>query len=118
MATQYPPSSTHYRRFGFCRDSDTFYYLSRYLIQNKGVDWQLAPDQRFSHVIQMLKNAKTAVVKDSTIRGEALGSVSDVDSNYAVSDLTLDMAQLFKPINKQIDSPVQGVHMSIGNGMV
>jgi hypothetical protein len=118
MATQYPPSSTHYRRFGFCRDSVAFYYLSRLLTQNKGMDWQMAPDQRFSLIIQMLKTVKGYVVTDSAKRGEALGSVSDVDSNYAVSDLTLDMAQLFKPINKQIDSPVQGVHMSISNGMV
>ncbi len=115
MATQYPPSSMHYRRFGFCRDAVHFYWLAKYLMKNnRAMDWQMAPDQRFSQVINLLKSVKTWVVSDSAKRGEELGSVSDIGSGYGVTDLTLDMAQLFRPINKQIDSPVQGVHTNIG----
>jgi hypothetical protein len=115
MVAQYPPSSTHYRRFGFCRDAVHFYWLAKYLMKNNRVmDWQMAPDQRFSQVINLLKSVKTWVVSDSAKRGEELGSVSDIGSDYGVTDLTLDMAQLFRPINKQIDSPVPGVHTNIG----
>jgi Fungal specific transcription factor domain len=115
MAQQYPPSSTHYRRFGFCRDAVHFYWLAKYLMKNnRSMDWQIAPDQRFAQVINLLKSVKTWVVSDSSKRGEELGSVSDIGSDYGVTDLTLDMAQLFRPINKQIDSPVPGVHTNIG----
>jgi hypothetical protein len=115
MLTQYPPSSTHYRRFGFCRDAVHFYWLAKYLMKNnRAMDWQIVPDQRFSQVINLLKSVKTWVVSDSAKRGEELGSVSDIGSDYGVTDLTLDMAQLFRPINKQIDSPVPGVHTNIG----
>jgi hypothetical protein len=115
MLTQYPPSSTHYRRFGFCRDAVHFYWLAKYLMKNNhSMDWQIAPDQRFAQVINLLKSVKTWVVSDSAKRGEELGSVSDIGSDYGVTDLTLDMAQFFRPINKQIDSPVPGVHTNIG----
>jgi len=63
-----------------------------------------------------MQYVKQWVVSDSAKRGEELGSVGDIDPAYAVSDLTLDMAQLFKPINKMIDSPVAGVHTNIGGG--
>ncbi|RDL33655.1 C2H2 and C2HC zinc finger [Venustampulla echinocandica] len=117
MAVQYPPSSSGgYRRFGFCRDSVHFYCLSKYLIKNnRGLDWKLAPDQRFSQIMNLLKYVKSWVVSDTAKRGEELGSVSDIDNEYGVRDLTLDMAQLFKPINKHTDSPVAGVHT--GGGM-
>jgi len=78
------------------------------------MDWKIAPDQRFAQVINLLKSVKSWVVSDSAKRGEELGSVSDIGSDYGATDLTLDMAQLFRPINKQIDSPVPGVHTSIG----
>jgi hypothetical protein len=111
MAVQYPPSSTSYRRFGFCRDGVHFYWLGKYLVKNnRGTEWQMAPDQRFSQVMHLLKYVKNWVVSDSAKRGEELGSVSDIDNDYGTRDLTLDMSQLFKPINKQIDSPVAGVH--------
>jgi len=121
MATQYPPSSSQYRRFGFCRDAVHFYWLAKYLMKNtRPMDWQMAPDQRFSQVMNFLKSVKTWVVSDSAKRGEELGSVSDIDKDYGVNDLTLDMAQLFKPINKALDSPrtLAGVHTNIGNGLV
>jgi hypothetical protein len=119
MAIQYPPSSTSYRRFGFCRDGVHFYWLAKHLLKNhRGRDWQMAPDQRFTHVMHLLKSVKSWVVSDSAKRGEELGSVSDIDKDYGVTDLTLDMAQLFKPMNKQIDSPIPGVHTNIGGGMI
>jgi hypothetical protein len=115
MAAQYPPSSMRYHRFGFCRDAVHFYWLAKYLMKNNhSMDWKIAPDQRFAQVINLLKSVKSWVVSDSAKRGEELGSVSDIGSDYGATDLTLDMAQLFRPINKQIDSPVPGVHTSIG----
>jgi hypothetical protein len=119
MAAQYPPSSSHYHRFGFCRDAVHFYWLAKYLMkQNRPIEWQMAPDQRFSQVMNLLRSVRTWVVSDSSKRGEELGSVSDIDKDFGLTDLTLDMTQLFKPINKQLDSPVAGVHMNIGGGMV
>ncbi|TVY59326.1 Respiration factor [Lachnellula suecica] len=111
MAVQYPPSSTSYRRFGFCRDGVHWYWLGKYLLKNnRGVELQMAPDQRFSHIMHLLKYGKNWVVSDSAKRGEELGSVSDIDNDYGTRDLTLDMSHFFKPINKQIDSPVAVVH--------
>lgn len=117
MATQYPPSSTSYKRFGFCRDGVHFYYLAKYLITHK-LDWHMAPDQRLTFVMHLLKSAKIYVVPDSAKRGEGLGSVNDIDQNYGVSDLTLDMAHLFKPIDKELNSPIPGIHTNIGTGMI
>ncbi|KAL2061636.1 hypothetical protein VTL71DRAFT_7013, partial [Oculimacula yallundae] len=118
MATQYPPSSASYRRFGFCRDAVHFYWLAKYLLQSgRSLDSQMAPDQRFGQVMNLLKSVKNWVQTDSAKRGEELGSVNDIDKDYGVLDLTLDMSQLFKPINQQIDSPVPGVQTNIGNTM-
>jgi hypothetical protein len=114
MLAQYPPSSTQYRRFGFCRDGVHFYWLAKYLMKNnRSMDWQIAPDQRFAQVINFLKSVKTWVVSDSAKRGEELGSVSDI-GDYGMTDMTLDMAQLFRPFDKQIDSPVPRVHTNMG----
>ena len=99
MAAQYPPSATQHRRLGFCRDAVHFYWLSKCQMKgHRGLDWQMAPDHRFSQVIALLKSVKNWVVSDSGSRGESLGSVSDVDPSYGVANLTLDMAQLFKPL--------------------
>ncbi|KAH6716773.1 fungal-specific transcription factor domain-containing protein [Leptodontidium sp. MPI-SDFR-AT-0119] len=118
MTAQYPPSSSNYRRFGFCRDAVHFYWLAKYLLQSgRSLDSQMAPDQRFGQVMNLLKSVKTWVQTDSAKRGEELGSVNDIDKDYGVLDLTLDMAQLFKPINQQIDSPVPGVQTNMGNTM-
>ncbi len=114
MLAQYPPSSTQYRRFGFCRDGVHFYWLAKYLMKNnRSMDWPIAPDQRFAQIINFLKSVKTWVVSDSAKRGEELGSVSDI-GDYGVTDMTLDMAQLFRPFDKQIDSPVPRVHTNMG----
>ena len=117
MMAQYPPTTLSYRRFGFCRDAAPFYYLAKYLMQN-GCDVRIAPDQRFAQIMNLMKSAKNHVVPDSAKRGEELGSVSDIDKDYGVTNLVLDMAQLFKPINKQHDSPVVGVHTNIGGSMI
>lgn len=97
MVVQYPPSTTASRRFGFCRDGVHFYWLAK-LLMKTNLDWQMAPDQRFGHIISMLKQVRAYVVSDSARRGEELGSVNDIDNDYGIKDLTLDMAQLFKPI--------------------
>lgn len=118
MATQYPPNSNNYRRFGFCRDAIHFYYLAKYLMKT-GIDYRVPADKRFTHVIYLLKQVRTWVVSDSKKRGEELGSVGDIDQSYGVTDLTLDMSQFFKPINRQIDSPIAGIHTNIGqNGIM
>lgn len=110
ISAQYPPSPSSHHRFGFCRDANHFYWLAKYLLQNpRGLNWQMAPDQRFTQFMQLLKSAKNWVQADSSKRGEVLGSVNDIDQDYGATDLTLDMAQLFKPINQQIDSPVAGL---------
>jgi len=114
MVVQYPPASNNYRRFGFCRDGVHFYWLAKYLMQNhRGLNSSMAPDQRFTRVMNLLKVVKNWVVSDSQSRGEELGSVNDIDKDYGVTDLTLDMAQLFKPLNKKVDSPVAGVHTNL-----
>jgi len=116
MLTQYPPGSTNLRRFGFCRDGVHFFWLAKYLLKNsRALDWQMAPDQRFTQVINILKMVKSWVVSDTSKRGEELGSVGDIDKDYGVTDLTLDMAQLFRPMNKQIDSPVPGVQTTLNS---
>jgi hypothetical protein len=117
MAAQYPPESHGFRRFGFCRDGAPFYYLAKYLMQNAG-DVRTAPDQRMAQIMGLIRTAKNHVVPDSVKRGEDLGSVSDIDTDYGVSNLILDMAQLFKPLNQQHDSPVVGVHTNIVGSMV
>ncbi|CZR62443.1 related to regulatory protein amdA [Phialocephala subalpina] len=118
MAIQYPPSSTQYRRFGFCRDAVHFYWLAKYLMKSsRGLDWQMAPDQRFAQVMGILKSVKTWVVSDSAKRGEELGSVADIDKDFGVVDLTLNMASLFRPLDRQVNSPIPSVNMNIGGGM-
>jgi hypothetical protein len=48
--------------------------------------------------IEAVVDVKLANPADWPIRRNR--SVNDIDQNYGVSDLTLDMAQLFKPVNK------------------
>ena len=115
MVAQYPPSSAPGRRLGFCRDAVHFYWLAK-LVMKTNLDWQMAPDQRFGHIISMLKQVRAYVVSDSARRGEELGSVNDIDKDYGVRELTLNMAQLFTPINSQANSPTGGVH-KFENGM-
>ncbi|KAB8301426.1 hypothetical protein EYC80_003294 [Monilinia laxa] len=107
ITVQYPPGSSYPRRFGFCRDGAHFYWLQKCMLSQK-LDWQMPSDQRFTHVIQLLKFAKRWASTDTSKRGEEPGSISDIDKDFGVANLTLDMAQLFRPVNAKIDSPVQG----------
>ncbi|KAL2267513.1 hypothetical protein VTJ83DRAFT_4790 [Remersonia thermophila] len=100
MAAQFPPSPTvNPRRYGFTRDGIHFYWLATYLFKNtRATDLQMAPDERFAHVIHLLKSVKQWVLTDGASRGEELGSVADIDASYGATDLTLDMTQLFRPL--------------------
>ena len=107
MAIQYPPIHSAIKRFGFCRDGVHFFWLARaFLRNNRGSDWQAAPDSRFSQVIGWLKHVRKWVASDNAQRGEEIGSVGDIDESYGVENLTLDMKLLFKPFNQQFDSPL------------
>lgn len=117
MSQQYPPSSSACRRYGFCRDGLHFYYLARYLLQNR-VDWQMAPDQRFTSIMAVLRYVRGWAVSDAARRGEDLGSVSDIGQDYGATNLTLDMAQLFKPIEKTISSSITSIQTTVGHNMI
>ncbi|KAK6065852.1 C2H2 transcription factor [Seiridium cupressi] len=106
MAIQFPPSVPNSRRYGFSRDGIHFYYLARWLLkQTDANDLRLPADHRFARVIQLLKNVKTWVLEDGAKRGEELGSVGDIDHAFGVMDLTLNMADLFKPLPQVVNSP-------------
>ncbi|KAI9812839.1 MAG: hypothetical protein M1832_006460 [Thelocarpon impressellum] len=110
MTIQYPPAASSARRVGFGRDGVPFYWLACAFIRNsRAMDWQAAPDARLVQVLHLLKQVKQRVASDSAARGEMLGSVGDIDDSYGVDELTLDMKLWFRPINEQLDSPVQGV---------
>ncbi|KAH9908696.1 hypothetical protein F4778DRAFT_768512 [Xylariomycetidae sp. FL2044] len=105
MAIQFPPSVSNPRRYGFCRDGIHFFWLARWMLKNtRQSDLQLPADQRFTQVIQLVKSVKAWVISDGASRGEELGSVGDIDIDYGVSDMTLDMAQLFKPLPSVVES--------------
>ncbi|OTB00090.1 hypothetical protein M426DRAFT_66584 [Hypoxylon sp. CI-4A] len=106
MAIQFPPSVSSPRRYGFCRDGIHFFWLAKWMMKNTSVaDLHMDPDSRFRQVIHLIKSVKTWVMTDGSSRGEELGSVSDIDNDYGVSNLTLDMAQLFKPLPSVVESP-------------
>ncbi|KAK3369007.1 fungal-specific transcription factor domain-containing protein, partial [Lasiosphaeria ovina] len=107
MVTQFPPSGVvHPRRYGFSRDGIHFYWLATYLLsKTRMADLRTAPDQRFTEVIHLLKSVKNWVMTDGAARGEELGSVGDIDDNYGLTDLTLDMTQLFKPLARMGKPP-------------
>lgn len=106
MAIQFPPSVHNSRRYGFSRDGIHFYYLARWLLKETGPDdLRMPADHRFVRVIQLLKNAKNWVLEDAAKRGEELGSVGEVDHGYGITDLTLNMADLFKPLPQAVELP-------------
>ncbi len=106
MAIQFPPSVSNPRRYGFCRDGIHFFWLAKWMLKNpRPADMQLPPDHRFTQVIQILKFVKSWVMSDGASRGEELGSVGEIDKDFGVSDLTLDMARLFAPLPKVVEAP-------------
>jgi hypothetical protein len=106
MANQFPPSRNYSpRRYGFSRDGIHFFWLAKYLLTHtRSSEFQMAPDTRFSQVIQLLKSVKAWVMSDGASRGEELGSVGDIDKDFGVLDLTLEMSKLFKPLQTVVDS--------------
>ena len=110
MEIQYPPSKTQLRRFGFSRDGVHFFYLGRSFIQsNRPGDWTAQPDLRFKQVMGLLKRIKQFVIGDPSHYGHDIGSVGDIDDQYGVDNLTLDMKLLFKPYDSMLHSAVPGV---------
>ncbi|KAI1852526.1 hypothetical protein JX265_012985 [Neoarthrinium moseri] len=106
MAIQFPPTFSNSRRYGFSRDGIHFYYLAKWLLKSTDAnDLRASADRRFAQVIQFLKNVKTWVLEDGAKRGEELGSVGEIDHAYGVTDLTLNMADLFKPLPQVVQSP-------------
>lgn len=97
------PSNPH-ARLGFCRDAIHFYWLAKCLLKRPTLEANAAPDQRFSYIMQLLQVVKKWVMTDSAQRGELLGSASEIDVNYGLTDLTLDMSQLFKPMKEHWSS--------------
>lgn len=105
MAIQFPPSVSNPRRHGFSRDGPHFFWLAKLFLRSPHLAAvQSSPDQRLSQVIQFLKTATTWVESDGASRGEELGSVGEINPDYAVSNLTLDMAQFFKPLPSVVES--------------
>ncbi|CAK1363849.1 hypothetical protein CB0940_04155 [Cercospora beticola] len=110
MELQYPPTHFQQRRFGFSRDGVHFFYLGRSFLQSQQAsDFTLPADMRFKRVMALLKRIKSMVVGDNENKGQDIGSVGDIDDQYGLDNLTLDMKLLFKPYNSQLDSPVAGV---------
>ncbi|KAI0132316.1 fungal-specific transcription factor domain-containing protein [Xylariales sp. AK1849] len=106
MAIQFPPSVQSSRRYGFSRDGIHFFYLAQWLLKHtRPDDLHMPADHRFTQVIQLLKSVKTWVMEDGAKRGEELGSVGEIDHEYGVLDLTLNMASLFRPLPQVVASP-------------
>ncbi|KAF2877489.1 hypothetical protein BDV95DRAFT_644746 [Massariosphaeria phaeospora] len=96
MPVQYPLDQW---RIGFCRDGIHFYYLAGiFLRSSRREDWAAQPDVRCQQVFHLLKQIRSHVMSTSTQQGLSIGSVTTIDDNYGVADLTLDMKLLFTPI--------------------
>jgi hypothetical protein len=107
MAIQFPPSVSNPRRHGFSRDGPHFFWLAKLFLRTPQLNVvQLGPDQRFTQVIKLLKTATAWVESDGASRGEEFGSVGEINPDYAVpvENLTLDMAQFFKPLPAVVES--------------
>ncbi|EMC93507.1 hypothetical protein BAUCODRAFT_125366 [Baudoinia panamericana UAMH 10762] len=110
MDLQYPPGQLRQRRFGFSRDGVHFFYLGRSFYQSqRPSDWTTPPDKRFQQTMALLKRIKGFVLGDNEHKGHDIGSVGDIDDQYGLDDLTLDMKLLFKPYNSQTDRSITGV---------
>jgi hypothetical protein len=105
MAIQFPPSVSNPRRHGFSRDGLHFFWLAKFILRTPRFNVvQVGPDQRLTQIIQLLKAATTWVETDGASRGEELGSVGEISPDYAKTNLTLDMADFFKPLPSVVES--------------
>lgn len=97
---QFPPQASganNPMRHGFSRDAIHFYWTARYLIKfTNREDLELAPDQRLVMVFEILKGVRSWVTSDAFARGEELGSIGEIDDQFAITDL--DLTKLFKPV--------------------
>lgn len=104
MEIQYPTTTTPGGskmppRTGFCRDGVHFYFLAMlFLISNRAIDSQIPADHRFTFVMQKLKAIRNYVKNEAYQHGKGIGSVADIQEEYGVEDLTLDMKLLFAPL--------------------
>lgn len=89
------------RRVGFCRDAIHFYFLATlFLRSSRREDWAFRPDARCQQVFNMLKQIRAHVASDSVSKGLDIGSITVVNDNYGIADLTLDMKLLFTPVDE------------------
>lgn len=120
MGNQFPPSTStsNNKRQGFSRDAIHFYWLAKYMLKyTQPLELQLPPDARMMQVMQLLKGVRSWVINDGAARGEELGSVGEIDDGYGTTDLTLDMAQLFKPLPRVVeDVGTASVKTEFGTG--
>lgn len=93
------------RRYGFSKDAVPFYWLAQYLLKHtRPSDLYLPSEQRFTQVISLLKSVKSWVKTDGAARGEEMGSVGDIDNDYGLDGLTLDIAKVFRPMPRVVES--------------
>jgi hypothetical protein len=88
------------QRVGFCRDGVHYYFLAKlFLRSSRREEWAAPPDVRCRQIFHLLKQIRTHVASDSVSKGLDIGSVTTIDDNYGVADLTLNMKLLFTPIS-------------------
>lgn len=89
------------RRRGFCRDGIHFYFLAQaFLRQSRPEDWATTADVRCRHVFHLLKQIRPYVASDSAQKGIEIGSMTEIADDYAIADLTLNMRNLFTPLDE------------------
>ncbi|KAJ4414621.1 hypothetical protein N0V82_007804 [Gnomoniopsis sp. IMI 355080] len=115
---QFSTSSYLPRRYGFSKDAVPFYWLAQYMLKHtRPSDLNLPSEQRFMQVISLLKSVKSWVRTDGAARGEEMGSVGDIDNNYGLDGLTLDMAKVFRPMPGVVESAAT-IKLSTGDEQV
>lgn len=104
-STQFSSSLYLPRRYGFSKDAVPFYWLAQYMLKNtRPGDLDLPAEHRFMQVISLLKSVKTWVKTDGASRGEEMGSVGDIANDYGLDDLSLDMAKVFRPMPRVVET--------------
>lgn len=103
--TQFPPSVYLPGRYGFSKDAIHFWWLTKHLLKKTSLsDLELPAEERFAQVMNLLKSAKQWVETDGASRGEEMGSVGEIDRDYGSTGLTLDMAKIFRPLPRVVES--------------